>query len=505
MAKETAPQSFPPGDEPFGLLVESVSDYAIVMLDPEGRVVTWNRGAERLVGYSRAEIIGRHASVCYTPEGIAGEAPAHGLRQAEGQGRFEDEGWRVRRDGSRFRANVVITAMRDAAQALVGYAMVMRDVSDRKHLEALEEQGRQLTEFMAMLAHELRNPLAPIRNATSIMAVSKETSPQIAWCREVIERQTSQLSRIVDDLLDVSRITRGQLAMKAEPMDLNVAAQRAIEASRPLIASRKHHLDVAIRAEAIPIHGDLTRITQVVANLLGNAAKYTAPGGRISLEVTTEGDRCVVRVRDNGGGIPPDLLGRVFDLFVQGERSLDRTEGGLGIGLTLARRIVDMHGGRLTAASAGAGQGSEFVVSLPRLSLRFTEPVDAGTAALDPAAVKRSILVVDDNVDSTSSLAMLLSLLGHDVATEHHGAAALERIRQQRPDLVFLDIGLPGMDGYEVARRVRELPEGRGMRIFAMTGYGQDEDRRKSFEAGFDGHLVKPVSAADLKAVLDGP
>jgi PAS domain S-box-containing protein len=491
-------------EERFRLLVEGVQDYAIYMLDVEGRITSWNAGAQRITGFLADEVIGRHFEIFHKPEALAAGDPAEELRTALLYRRSHRSGWRLRKDGARFWADIVTTSLRDAQGELRGYAQVMRDMSERKRMEELEEQGRRVNEFLAMLAHELRNPLAPIRNALGIMAVSRETSPQIAWCREVIERQTNHLTRLVDDLLDMSRITRGKMQINGVPMDLNSAVERAVEAARPVVDQRRHRIEVRLPPEASPVTGDITRLTQVFLNLINNAAKYTPEGGRIEIEVRCELEDCFVRVTDNGLGIPPDLLERVFDLFAQGERTLDRSEGGLGIGLTLAKRIVLLHGGTITAESEGPGKGSTFTVRLPRLRLevRPDAPKDRG-AAFPPSARKRSILVVDDNADAAASVAMFLRMLGHDVDIESDGNAALKRIIASPPEIVLLDIGLPGLDGYEVARRVRERPEGQGIRLYAMTGYGQEEDRKRAIASGFDAHLVKPVPPAELLQLIE--
>jgi PAS domain S-box-containing protein len=491
-------------EERFRLLLEGVEDYAIYMLDPEGRVTSWNAGAERITGYSAAEIIGHSFERFYPPEDVTLGRPADELRRALLNRRAEDHGWRLRKDGTRYWAEVVVTSLLDGEGRLRGFAKVTRDLSEQKRIESLEEQGRNLTEFMAMLAHELRNPLAPIRNALGIMNVSKESSPQIAWARDVIERQTSHLSRLVDDLLDVSRITRGKMRMQGAPMDVSVALHRALESSRPLIDSRRHNLHLKLPAEPLTVNGDDVRLTQVFLNLLNNAAKYTPEGGEIRLEARYKGGDVVVSVRDNGVGIAPQMLENVFDLFTQGERTIDRAAGGLGIGLTLARRIVALHGGTVVARSAGVGAGAEFVVSLPRLNLELADAqAPARGYELPSGARKRSILVVDDNADAATSMAMLLRMVGHEVDIEHDGQGALKRIAAKTPDVVLLDIGLPGMSGYEVAKHLRARPEGQGLKIFAMTGYGQEEDRRRSLASGFDGHLVKPVMPADIFSLIE--
>jgi len=493
-------------EEKFRLLLEGVEDYAIFMLDAEGRVTSWNAGAERILGYRDAEIVGHSFERFFAPADVAAGRPAEELRSAMLHRRSEDRGWRLRKDGSRFWAEVVVTALRDSEGRMRGFAKVVRDLSERKRMESLEEQGRNLTEFLAMLAHELRNPLAPIRNALAIIAASEDGSSRIKWSREVIERQTGHLTRLVDDLLDVSRITRGKLRLQAVTLDLHLAVQRAIESSRPLIDRRRHRLHVSVPSEPLLVHGDLTRLTQVFLNLLNNAAKYTPEGGDVWIEMSCDPTDAVVKVRDNGAGIPRQMLDAVFDLFAQGERTLDRSEGGLGIGLTLARRIVALHGGSISAKSEGPGTGAEFTVSLPRLDPESAQarPVVGSAEGRAGQGAARHFLVVDDNEDAANSMAMLLRMMGHEVDIELTGPAAVERSRERLPDVVLLDIGLPGMDGYAVAAELRKLPGGEALKVIALTGYGQEEDRRRSLEAGFDGHLVKPVAPGDLFLLLEG-
>ena len=491
-------------EERFRILLEGIEDYAIFMLDPEGRVTSWNTGAQRINGYRPEEIIGESFERFFTPEDLEAGRPKAELESARLNRRFQDQAWRVRKDGTRYWSEVLLTALHDATGTLVGFAKVTRDLSERKRMESLEQQGRHLTEFLAMLAHELRNPLAPIRNALAIMAMQGDMSPQIRWSREVLERQTAHLTRLVDDLLDVSRITRGKMRMQGATMDFQAAIQRAVEAVRPLVDERRHRLLVKPSPDPLPVNGDMTRLTQVVVNLLNNAAKYTPEGGDITLETAIEGDDAVLRVKDTGVGMPEPLLERVFDLFAQGERTLDRSEGGLGIGLTLARRIVALHGGTIVARSDGIGKGAEFIVRLPRLKLEVQPAGEAAEPARLPrGAQRRSVLVVDDNADAAASMAHLLRMVGHDVEIEHDGPAALDHIARSKPDVMLLDIGLPGMSGYEVAKHVRARPEGQGVRIYALTGYGQEQDRQRAMDSGFDGHLVKPVAPAELLALID--
>ncbi len=492
-------------EERFRLLVESVQDYAIFLLDPEGYISSWNMGARRIKGYADEEIIGKHFSCFYPPEALERNWPLHELTVARAEGRFEDEGWRIRKDGSRFWANVVITALYDEEGQLHGFAKVTRDMTERKRVESLEQAKRQMDEFLAMLSHELRNPLAPIRNAVSIMQGQELRDPTLRWARDVIDRQVEQLSRLVDDLLEVSRITMGKITLKKEPLEIAAIVSRALESSRPWIDARHHRLEVVVPSKPVQVEGDLIRLSQVLLNLLNNAAKYTAEGGAIWLSVTEEGREVLIRVRDSGIGIPSDLLSKVFDLFAQGDRNLDRSEGGLGIGLTLVQHIVRMHGGTVMAYSDGPGRGSEFVIRLPLLEPRLSDTSLRGTNN-DTAtqANARRVLVVDDNFDSAQSMVLLLQLWGDEVHRAHDGPTALKNATECRPHVVLLDLGLPGLNGYEVAQRLRANPDMADVRLVAVTGYGRDEDRQRTRAAGFDDHLVKPVNPTTLKAVFAG-
>ncbi len=363
----------------------------------------------------------------------------------------------------------------------------------------VQEADRRKNEFLAMLAHELRNPLAPIRNAVQILRLRGPMQPELQDVRDMIERQVQHLVRLVDDLLDVSRITRGKIQLQMEPVDVAAVVGRAVETSRPLLDARKHQLSVSLPTESLRVQADPVRLGQVLSNLLNNAAKYTEEGGRIWLSAEREGKEILLRVRDTGVGIPPHMLASVFDLFTQVDRSLDRSEGGLGIGLTLVRRLVELHAGSVQAFSAGPNQGSEFVVRLPALTAEPFPRMSSNGAGMPSAeSTQHRILVVDDNVDAADSLALLLHLAGHEVRVCHDGPAAVAAAQDFHPDIVLLDIGLPGMDGYEVARRLREQEALAEALLVALTGYGQEEDLRRSQEAGFDHHLVKPVEPATL-------
>lgn len=383
-------------------------------------------------------------------------------------------------------------------------SLIVTDLTSQKLYRDLQDVDRRKDEFLAMLAHELRNPLAPIANAVQMLCLKGGSGDsEVAWACEVIDRQVQQLTSIVDDLLDVSRITRGKITLNLQPLDVAALVSRAVETSRPLIASRGHTLEVTLPPEPLTVEGDETRLVQAVTNLLNNAAKYTEEGGQVSLDVEREGSDVLIRVCDTGVGMSPEMLGTIFDLFVQAERSLDRAQGGLGIGLTLVKRLVELHGGTVSASSDGPGCGSEFVIRLP---LKVEYPAPAAPPAPprpEAAAVSRRVLIVDDNQDAAKALSLLLKFTGHQTLTCPDGPSALDAASAFRPDVVLLDIGLPGMNGYEVAQRLREHPDTQRTVLVALTGYGAEEDRRRSHEAGFDHHFVKPIGFPDLKALLD--
>lgn len=771
-------------EERFRLLVEGARDHAIYLLDPGGCVATWNSGAERMKQYRAEEIIGQHFSRFYPEEDRRAGRPDHELRVAAAEGRYEEEGWRVRKDGSRFWANVVVTALRDETGNLRGYSKVTRDITERRlaeehrrrlaeeeaarqsaeehaemirrqreqlrvtlqsigdgvittdaqgriasqntvaqqltgwpedeaqgrpltevfHIvnettrqevenpaeralregrivglanhtvlisrdgretpiddsaapirdasgqvsgvvlvfrdvaerrraenallesarrqrmalsagrmvawecdlehdrvvtsdnagevlglppgavlettaqcfalfhpddldrhraiveeavkrcvsyvskyrivrpdtgailwmeqrghamcdeagravrlvgvdmdisermraeEALQEADRRKDEFLATLAHELRNPLAPLRNALEILRTAGVEGEVAERMREMMDRQLAQMVRLVDDLMDVSRITRGLIELRHERVEVSRLFETALESSRALLEAAGHQLEVQVPA-GLWVWGDPTRLAQVISNLLSNAAKYTPPGGHVLLAAAQEGPQVVFRVRDDGIGIPRHLQAKVFEMFMQVDRSLERAQGGLGIGLTLVRRLTEMHGGTVDAHSDGPGQGSEFVVRLPWPAAAAPPevPQAADRSPPQPALASQRVLVVDDNQDSANSLAMLMRVLGHEARTAHDGLAALEAAREFRPSVVLLDIGLPGMNGYAVARQLRQMPETHRAVLIAQTGWGQEDDRRRSIESGFDAHLVKPVDPAALQRLL---
>ncbi|MBV8030387.1 MAG: PAS domain S-box protein [Betaproteobacteria bacterium] len=485
----------------FRTLVDAVKDYAIFMLDPEGRVVSWNSGAERINGYSRDEILGRHFSLLYPEEGRQRRWPEQELETAARTGRFEDEGLRVRKDGTTFRANVVLTAIRDADGTLQGFAKVTRDLTDRRRVEALEKAEKQTNEFLAMLAHELRNPLAPIRNALHLLTRKPTTDPTELWVRDVLQRQTVQMTRLVDDLLDVSRITRSTVALSRARVDLRRSIREAADASAQWIQSRGHELVIELPEEPLETEADPVRLSQVIQNLLHNAAKFTPNGGRIVVRAGRSGEHVTFSVEDTGIGMSPELVRTAFELFKQGQQSIDRPEGGLGVGLTLVERLVTLHGGSIEAASEGPGQGSKFSVRLPAYA--GSEPAEADAEGADEGSARRlRIVIVDDNADAANALRYLLENEGHEIRVATNGPAGLAAAREFRPEALLLDIGLPELNGYEIARQVRADSKLPRMTIIAITGYGQPQDRARTAAAGFDHHLTKPVEFSALRRLL---
>jgi signal transduction histidine kinase/CheY-like chemotaxis protein len=370
-----------------------------------------------------------------------------------------------------------------------------RDV-ERKAREAAEAANRTKDEFLAMLGHELRNPLSAIRNAV-VAARFDESRRDRAL--DIALRQTEQLTRLVDDLLDVARITQGRIRLRKERLSFGSVIERAVEGTRSFIEDRGHALSVSLAAEGMQLEGDPGRLEQVVTNLLTNAAKYTAPGGRVEVVAERQDEEAVLSVRDTGIGIKAEMLPRVFDLFAQSERTLDRAEGGLGIGLTIVRQLVELHGGRVEARSEGPGQGAEFVVRIPAPPLPEEQEE---TPAAPRSRVRARVLVVEDNPDAAEALGMLLDVLGHRVRVVHDGPAALRAARMDSPDIVLVDIGLPGINGYEVARRMREQPGTEKTVLVALTGYGREEDKQRALAAGFDHHLTKPVEVDALEELV---
>ena len=487
-------------EERFRLLVESVVDYAIVTLDEEGMITSWNSGAQRINRYKAVDIVGRHVSRLYPPEDIRANKPWRQLAAARERGRVNEESWRIRSDGTQYWANNVIAALPESESRRRTYYMVTQDLSQRRHAETLADTAQRMHEFIAMLAHELRNPLAPIRNAVALMARREMKDPLVEAMRQTIDRQSQNLTRIVDELLDVNRVARGQFTIERQAIDLRDVLARAVETSRPLIDTHEHHLHVSIADQPIEIFGDPMRLAQVVINILNNAAKYTPDGGDIWLSAERQDGSVELRVRDNGRGIERDLIDRVFDLFMQVDPNAGSALGGLGVGLALVRRIVELHGGSVQATSDGLGKGSEFIVRLP-LTVRTEEgkPADEDQE-LERAVRPLRVLVIDDNVDAANSLCLLLQSMGHTVRAVYDGPSGIAMAQEFSPEVVMLDIGMPVMSGYDVARALRASSS--RYVIVAVTGWGHEAAKRQSREAGFDHHLVKPVSELQLADVL---
>jgi PAS domain S-box-containing protein len=636
--RKQAEQALRESEERFRLLVRGMKDYAIYMLAPDGTVSSWNAGAERIFGYREDEIVGRHRGFFFTPEQRAEGRPERDLERALRDGRYHDEGWRIRRDGSRLFADVLITALYDDSGRLRGFANVTRDVTERRRSEAalreseerlrlaqqvaragsfdwdvqsgvntwtpelealyglppggfarteaaweqlvhpddraeavrrveqafesgmpaeaewrvvwpdgsvhwiagrwqvlkdglckpvrmtginfditdrkraeelgaseaaLREADRQKNQFLGMLSHELRNPLGPIRNALYLLDRTPPQGQEARRAREVIHRQVGHLTRLVDDLLDVTRITRGKVELRRAELDLAGLVRRTADDYRWTMQDRGLELALELEDGLLAVDGDETRLAQVFGNLLSNAAKFTPVGGRVTIAVRSEDGHAVVRVRDTGPGIPPDVLPSIFEPFTQAKQTLARTEGGLGLGLALVRGLVSLHGGEVRVVS-GLG-GAEFVVTLPLAARQEPRaPHPAGPARVAAPVAHRRVLVVDDSRDAAETLAELVRLLGHDVEVAYDGPAALRRAGEYHPDLVLCDIGLPGMDGYEVARELRAA-HGRDLRLVALSGYAQPEDVAMAMAAGFDAHVPKPADPQRLEQLLANP
>ncbi|SDE14836.1 PAS domain-containing hybrid sensor histidine kinase/response regulator [Paraburkholderia lycopersici] len=497
-------------EERFRLLVESVSDYAIFMLDPRGYVVSWNSGATNLKGYRPAEIVGQHFSVFYPPDDVAAGLPERELRRAADLGRVVSEGWRLRKDGSMFWANVTLTAVHDGHGRLTGFAKVTRDMTERRRTDELEHSSEQMKQFLAMLAHELRNPLAPVRNAVATMRLMDAPNPEIERAREMIDRQIAHLTRLVDDLLDVGRITSGKIELREAPLDLCEVVAHAIDAAQPFTSARGQHVCVQMPDSPLVMTGDHTRLVQVLQNLLHNASKFSPDGGRIVVNVRRAARAVQVQVRDEGRGLRPGTCEAIFGLFSQDRSMPGPMDNGLGIGLMLCRSLVELHGGTISAASDGPGKGSTFTIRLP-FAREATPPAppeplameSAGLAALADAGVPPlRVLVVDDNRDSADSLAMLLELKGHDVRVAYNAAQARDEVHGFAPDAAFIDIAMPEIDGYATLRALRALPTLSHTLFAAMTGFGQAADVALTRDAGFEMHLVKPVDATLFDEVL---
>ncbi len=465
---------------------------------------TWLRVNDRvceILGYPREELMARTFQDLTHPEDLEANLTLFRDMQRGLLDSYQMEKRYLRKDGSVMWGHLTTALQRDDQGRPLFSISVIEDVTARRAAEqALRDSDQAKDEFLAVLGHELRNPLAPLRTSLDILEQTPPTPELLDNLLPMMNRQLSHLVRLVDDLLDISRISRGAIELQRDPLRLSVPIQAAIEQTRPLIELRKHRLTLEMPDEELWVNGDVERLTQVFANLLDNAAKYMAPGGEIHVIVAAEDGLAAVRVRDTGYGIPPERIDTLFALFTQVPEHRQDAAGGLGIGLSLARRIVEMHGGAIDASSPGLGRGSEFLVRLPACHEAATVG-SPGRADASAGPVLR-VLVVDDNVDAAEGLRRLLELHGHRVDTAYDGPSALRQIEASAPDVLLLDLGLPGMDGLEVARRARALPGGGRMLLAAVTGWGQDEDRQRTAEAGFDLHLTKPLDWEHLAAIL---
>jgi PAS domain S-box-containing protein len=490
-------------------IVESSQD-AIISKTLQGVIRTWNAGAERLFGYKSEEVVGQPITLIIPPDRL-GEETDILSRISRGERIEHYETVRITKDGRPIDISLTISPVRDAEGQIIGASKIARDITERKQaeealseaVEALQAADRRKDEFLAVLAHELRNPLAPLRNGLQVMRLAAGDAAMVARTRDMMDRQLSHMVRLIDDLLDVSRIRSNKMELRRSRVLLADVVSSAVETARPALEAAGQELTVALPPEPVYLEADLTRLAQAFGNLLNNSAKYMERGGRVWLAATRQADEVIVTIRDTGIGIPADALPTIFDLFSQVDRSLERSAGGLGIGLALVKGLVEMHGGTVEAASPGQGRGSTFTVRLPVLPSRAEQSTATPAEEwLDSSGSKRRVLVVDDNFDSAASMAMMLQLLGNEVRTAHDGEEAVELAEQLNPQLVLMDLGMPKLNGFEATRRIRDQPWGREMVIIALTGWGQEADRAQSKEAGCNGHLVKPVDLAALEKTL---
>jgi PAS domain S-box-containing protein len=519
-------------EERLRLMVQSVKDYAIFMLDPQGYIESWNAGAENIKGYKAEEIIGKHFSIFYPEEDIQRDKPGLELKGAKEVGRFEDEGWRLRKDGSRFWADVVITALKEKDGLLRGFVKVTRDLTDRKYAEEqrlklareqvaraeAEAANRAKDEFVATVSHELRTPLNAILGWARIIRNSKLDEKGFARALDTIERNAKLQVQLIDDLLDVSRIISGKLRLTVIPLELAPVIEAAIDAIRPAAEAKNIRLQVMLDSNSGLVSGDPDRLQQIIWNLLSNAVKFTDKGGRVQIRLEHFNSHVVTTVSDTGKGIPPDFLPYVFDRFRQADSSITRLHGGLGLGLAIVRQLVDLHGGSVQAQSPGEGQGATFSFELPLIiahgSGRFTlnaEEAEASNAALQvgfgasPVLEGLSVLVVDDDADARELLSAILEHRSAQVTTAASAAQAYETLEWLKPDVIISDIGMPGEDGYSLIRNVRlkEARERHGWTpAVALTAHARVEDRLRALSAGYQAHVAKPVEPAELVAVI---
>ncbi|SPA43626.1 Putative sensor hybrid histidine kinase with PAS domain [Cupriavidus taiwanensis] len=486
-------------DDKLRLLADNLPCTAVCELSLDGTIRSWNAGARALAGHTAEEAAGRPLAWLYTRQDAAAGRPQAALEAARACGQWAGEERLARKDGSVMRCATRMVLVRDAAGCPEGLLWTARDLSDALRLEMLDAGNRRLQSFLAILAHELRNPLAPVRNAVEVIVLTPDTGPRVRRCAEIIDRQLRQVERLVNDLLDVGRVTAGKLKMELTPTSYNEVIATSLEAIRPTLEASGQQLVVALPEVSPFVRADAARLGQVLLNLLSNAAKYTPRGGTVCVHVSVEAERVITAVSDTGRGLERAALDRIFNLFTQESDAGSRS--GLGIGLALAKAILEAHGGAIQADSPGAGKGSTFTVILPRASARPAEP-----ATLAPGrAPCRRVLVVDDNVDSADSMAELLTLLGHEAQAVHSGQQAVGVAAAFRPDCVLLDLQMPDMSGYEVLEALRKDLRGRTVQFLALSGRGTAEDQRRSRQAGFDAHLTKPLSIEALSRALAEP
>lgn len=501
------------------LILDNTQDFAFILIDLHGHITEWEGGAETITGWPAQEAVGQTAAILFTPEDRATNLPTLELKGAEKNGRSEDRRWHLRKDGSRFFADGVMVSLRGEDGQLIGYAKILRDATERELNEnqrkraeedlrrmaaELSEANRRKNEFLATLAHELRNPLAPIRNGLEIIRLNTGNSPTLTKTQEMMGRQVDHMVHLVDDLLDIARISNGRIDLKKELVELKSIVTAAVEATLPLIEKAQHTLHVDVAEENLRLEADPNRLAQILGNLLANAAKYTPVGGLIKLKAHRENNELVISVSDNGIGIPADSLVTVFDMFSQLGNHLDHAHGGLGIGLALVRQLVKLHHGTVTVNSCGIGKGSTFLVRLPignatasRDHMPVLEP------AHDLSGIRRlRILIADDNKDAADTLAVLLEIDGHTTRTAYDGRQALQAALEFHPEVAFLDIGMPRMTGFELAGAFQDEPSLKQTMLVALTGWGGAEDQARSRNAGFSHHLTKPVDHAAVTKLL---
>jgi PAS domain S-box-containing protein len=488
-------------------IVES-SDDAIVSKTLDGVIQSWNTAAVRIFGYTAEEAIGQRITLII-PDDLQSEERGIIAQLRAGKRVEHFDTMRITKDGRRIPVSLTVSPIHDDKGRVIGASKIARDISERRRAEealrateeALRVANQRKDEFMALLAHELRNPLAPIRYALAASRKHGATAEQRERSQEIIERQVTHMSRLLDDLLNVARITRGTLELRITTLEFTTVLGTAIEAARPFLDAKQHSLSVELPTEAPRLNADPIRLAQVFSNLLINAAKYTDPGGKIRVAASIEGDMLVVAVHDTGIGISPQMMPRLFEMFTQAQDALDRSQGGLGLGLALVRGIVQLHGGSVSARSEGEGRGSEFTVRLP-LGRASRAPQTGAQAASLAGAERLKILVIDDNEDAAEMCATFLELAGQDVRRAYNGRSALALAEAFRPRVALLDIGLPDISGYEVARALRRAPWATNLLLVAVTGWGQDQDKQRALDAGFDHHLTKPIEPDELERLL---